>query len=325
MNHYFKFLLPILRIFKIIFFFLIDSIRFIKYSNSILPNSSKKRIIANIIYLYHTVEKGIVMPNRRWNFGHSKIYDLIENCNCYIDRYGKDNDELHCAIGVLQTYLNEHSMNGISVPNVINMSIRALSRRVVNIEPVPQIKKSNEEYFSSTNSPFVDFAYSRASVRDYTEVTVPTDYIINAVDIAKSAPSACNRQATRVYIVQEREKIDKVLSYQNGNKGFGHLANKLLILTTEIASFRGAAERNFGWIDSGIFAMNLMYALHYLNIGSCCLNAGFSPFIEKKIRQLCEIPSEEVICLFIACGFVPDNIDLTKSTRKKTKELIRLR
>lgn len=325
MSRYFGFLLPALRILKILYFYYLDSVRFARYSNSVAVNCSKSRMMANIIYQYHVVEKGLAMPNRRWNFGHPKILLLIMDCHRFIDRYGKDNDELRCAVGVLRTYLDQHTVNGVEVQDHVAVQIRALCNRVPDAEPVHQKSMTNEEYFAAVNSPFIDFAPSRASVRNYASVPVPIGEILKAVDIAKSAPSACNRQSTRVYIVQERAKIDRLLAYQNGNKGFGHLADKLLILTAEIASFRGAAERSFGWMDCGIFAMNLMYALHYLRIGCCPLNAGISPSAEKNVRELLEIPPEEVVCLFMTCGYVPDRVALTRSERKRTEEIARLR
>ena len=325
MNCLFQFLLPGLRSFKILYFYISDSIRFAKYSNSVFVNSSKRQMIANIIYQYHTIEKGLVMPNRRWNFGHSKIFSLIGDCNRFIDKHGEDNDDLKRAVGVLWIYLEEHIKHNISVPDSVVIPIKELCNRMNGVEPVQQKSLSNKEYFAESDSSFNKFAHSRASVRNYVKKAIPVKKIYKAVEMSKSAPSACNRQATRVYVIQEREKIDQVLSYQNGNKGFGHLADKLLILTTEIASFRGAAERNFGWMDCGIFAMNLMYSLHYLQVGCCPLNAGLSPSQEKKIRKLCKIPPEEIVCLFMTCGNVPDHIELTRSARKITEDIIRLR
>ncbi len=325
MRSFFGFVLPTLRFFKILYFHYLDSVRFARYSNSVAVNCSENRLEANIIYQYHVVEKGLTMPNRRWNFGHPKILHLIQDCHRFIDRYDENNEELRRAVGVLQTYLDEHTMNGVDVPDHVAAPIQVLCKLVPNVEPVPQKSLANEDYFSAVNAPFCDFAPSRSSVRNYTSVPVPLDVIFKVVDIAKTAPSACNRQATRVYIVQKREKIDQLLAYQNGNKGFGHLADKLLVLTTEIASFRGATERNFGWMDCGIFAMNLMYAFHHLRLGCCPLNAGLTPSAEQRVHELCEIPPGEVVCLFMTCGYVPDRVELTRSERKRTEDIVRLR
>ena len=325
MTKHIGFLLPILRRLKIVRAYLIDAFRFARYSNTIAVNSTKGRMTANITYQYHVIEKGLTMPNRRWNFGHTKILPLIKDCHRFIDDYGADNDELRSAVGVLKTYLAEHATHDIDVPPTISGPIMELSQRVPDANPVEQKQRSREEHFSYINSAFSDFSLSRASVRNYSSKSIPIDELFRAVDIAKYAPSACNRQATRVYIVQERNKIDRILSHQNGNAGFGHLADKLIILTSDISSFRGADERNFAWMDCGIFAMNMLYALHSISIGACPLNAGISPARETKIREICEIPPEEIVCLFISCGYLPDVVCLANSERKRTEEIVRLR
>lgn len=319
------FLLPVLRRMKIVRAFLLDALRFARHSNTIAVNGTKSRMMANITYQFHVVEKGLTMPNRRWNFGHAKILPLIDDCHQFIDRYGADNDELRGAVGVLKTYLDEHAAHGVDVPDTISGPISALALRVPEATPVQQKRLSRDEYFADADAMFSAFSRSRGSVRNYSDKRIPVEEMLRSVDIAKSAPSACNRQATRVYIVQEREKIDQILSFQNGNLGFGHLADKLVVLTSDISSFRGADERNFAWMDCGIFAMNLMYALHHLRIGACPLNAGISPAKEKKVREACGIPPEEIVCLFISCGYLPDQIDLANSERKRTEEIARLR
>ncbi len=317
------FALPVLRTLKIFYVFVLDAVRYARHSNSVSVNSSKSRMVAFLTYQYHVVEKGLSMPNRRWNFGHPKITSLIEDCNKFIDLYGSREPTLRCAVGVLKTYLDEHAINNIIVPDEIRLPINALAERVPAAIPVKQKKMTRDEYFSSVNSPFVDFAKSRSSVRNFDSKEIPGDDLIEAINIARSAPSACNRQATRVYVIKNRDDIDSVLAFQNGNKGFGHLADKAIVLTADISSFRGAQERNFGWMDSGIFAMNLLYALHHKKIGACPLNAGMSPGAERKVKSLCGIPPEEVVTLFIACGAVPDELELANSERKSVDEIVR--
>src|SRR3546814_11683998 len=67
-----------------------------------------------------------------------------------------------------------------------------------------------------------NFFRTRASVRDYSSAPVPSAVIEEAVELALHSPSVCNRQASYVYCLQSREIIDRALSLQNGNRGFGH-------------------------------------------------------------------------------------------------------
>src|SRR3546814_5180755 len=67
-----------------------------------------------------------------------------------------------------------------------------------------------------------NFFRTRASVRDYSSAPVPSAVIEEAVELALHSPSVCNRQASYVYCLQSRAIIDRALSLQNGNRGFGH-------------------------------------------------------------------------------------------------------
>ena len=53
-----------------------------------------------------------------------------------------------------------------------------------------------------------------------------------------------------------KNQIAKILEVQGGNRGFGHLANRLIIITSEVGVFTGVAERNQVYIDGGMYARN---------------------------------------------------------------------
>src|SRR3546814_8739546 len=89
-------------------------------------------------------------------------------------------------------------------------------------------------------------------------------------------------QASYVYCLQSREIIDRALSLQNGNRGFGHEIPCLLILCTDLSAFDTAGERYQHWIDGGMFSMSLVWALHALGYSSCCLNWSKTPSDGRK-------------------------------------------
>ncbi|MFD2113156.1 nitroreductase family protein [Thiorhodococcus fuscus] len=263
------------------------------------------------------------MPDRRWNFGHDKITDLLKLCEKFIEKHGTDNETLQCAIGVLRTYLKEHESSGVKVPDAISSKISLLTAKIPG-ESVAQKRLSKDEYFSLADSKFPEFTQSRSSIRNYTSEKIPTSKIMDAIEIAQSAPSACNRQPIRVYVLQDRQQIDQALTCQNGNRGFGHLADTLIVITYSISSYRGAQERHFGWIDCGIFSMNLMLALHHLKIACCPLNAGMSTKKQNLVREICGIPTSEAVCLFLSCGNLPNNVDIARSTRKRVEDIVKV-
>jgi hypothetical protein len=68
--------------------------------------------------------------------------------------------------------------------------------------------------------------------------------------------------------------------------------------------------------------MNLLYALHYHQIGACVLNWCNSPKDDAKLRTIIHIDDNEYITLFIACGRVPDHsFSVAKSQRLKVEDI----
>ena len=178
---------------------------------------------------------------------------------------------------------------------------------------------SAENYFAD-DVDFEKFAYSRRSLRYYSDETVDTDDVIDAIRIAQTAPSACNRQATRVKIIQSKEAKEYVLSVQNGTRGFGNLADKILLVTTDMTNW-APVDRNSAFLDAGIFTMNLLYALHEKKIVACPLNADMNAQLFHDIHKKLNIPESEIPVCFITIGKAPKEFMVAKSPRLDTKDV----
>jgi nitroreductase len=192
------------------------------------------------------------------------------------------------------------------------------------IDATQQCVYTSEAYYQHSQASFDLFSQSRHSLRHFsTTAEVSVDEVVKAIELAQNAPSSCNRQSSRVHVVAERPLIEAVLALQNGNRGFGHLVSKLLVLTVDLSCYNGINERNLCYIDSGIYAMNLLYALHHQQIGACTLNWCDSPEDDAKLRSLLDIPASETITLFIACGKAPEGtFKVASSPRVEAKNVI---
>jgi len=91
--------------------------------------------------------------------------------------------------------------------------------------------------------------------------------------------------------------MNKVFELQNGNRGFGHLGSAVLVFTTDLSVFQDTYERNEMYLNSGMFSMSLMYALHNHEIGSCALNWSVPISKDLALKKLLNIPSCEKITL----------------------------
>lgn len=111
------------------------------------------------------------------------------------------------------------------------------------------------------------------------------------------------------------------MDIQNGNRGFGHLAETLLVVSSIISTAKDIHERNENHLNGGIFSMTLLNALHFYHIGACSLNWSVLEDREIEIRKILDIQENEIVLMIIACGYLPNEIALASSPRKKAIEI----
>ncbi len=284
-------------------------------------NKDKNTALATLTIVSHVLEKGITMPNRRYGFGFERVRDIISRCNEIIERYGHNYVELQAALADLKQYLDIHKTANYELPKDISEGIEKL---------VPYLKINDGNCFTTTKgdffklaSDFEDFAKSRHSVRWYADTPVDEDKLMSAISLAQTAPSACNRQATRVKIVSTPEQKRLCYTLQNGNRGFGDKADKWLLITSELGDW-SHNYRFDPYLDAGIFTMNLLYALHYYGIVACTLNAHLSTEQRDELQKKLGYPESEVPVVFIAIGNPMDEFMVPKSRHLNTKDIVQM-
>jgi nitroreductase len=139
-----------------------------------------------------------------------------------------------------------------------------------------------------------------------------------AVDLAMRSPSVCNRQTARIHVFTG-EDAQRALSFQSGNRGFGHRIPMVIIVTSDLRYFTGTAERYQGWIDGGMFSMLLLLALHAQGLGAVSLNWSVNNERDRELRNAVAIPEYERVIMLIGCGFPsPDGLVPVSSRRLAT-------
>lgn len=181
---------------------------------------------------------------------------------------------------------------------------------------------TREAVLAASALPFGDFVRHRHSVRQFAPVPVAPALIEDAVRQARYSPSVCNREATRVYVVQGSDRARQLLSFQNGNRGFGDTAGALLVVTSRQAAFHTVGERYQGWIDGGMFAMSLVYALHAQGLGSCCLNWSVEPAVDLAFKHAAGLPADDLVIMMLAVGHLLDHFVVARSFRRPLEEVL---
>lgn len=300
-----------------------DLSRFKKYAGC-FNGKEKEASLAKVIMAYHVVEKGLTMPRRRLDFGHDAVMNLITSIESHICNYGYDETQIKHATGCIKEYYEFHLKSQFDMTKNSAFWNRVKQFYDQNGDVITSSQKSvyRKDFYKDKNAPFPLFASSRHTVRHF-EGKVEYSRIEDSVKLAMTAPSACNRQYVKVYCVSNHSVRDKILSLQNGNRGFGSDADKLLVVVADLNGVRWPEERNDIYTNAGIFIMNLSYALHYNEIASCILNWSVSPVIDKKVRQLLDLKPSETLVAMLACGNAPEYMMIASSPRKDITDILK--
>ena len=297
-----------------------DAIKY--YRNSLSSGlTNEDKYLGAITLKAHVVEKGITMPNRRYNFGEDNLKALIDLCNDYTSHYyDTTKAQFQAAINVIFEYELIHLENNKVLPHKLVEDIENLRARFPHqqIHQQPTVTKST--LFQRRDFKYI--AENRHSIRNFCG-TIPLQKIKDAIELAQTAPSACNRQPIHVHIVDKKSNpklFYKILDLQKGNRGFGVSADKLLIITSVANVYIGLQERNMMYIDGGIFTMNLLYALQYYEIAACTLSTSLLPkTFSKDILGVSETP-----ITIIAVGDCPESFLVARSQKKSLDSIIHI-
>jgi nitroreductase len=272
---------------------------------------------------YHRIEKGMALPKPRVGFGTEVIERLMDNADRYVKHFG-DDALIHTVRGVLSVYQGRQAGLGYhnEALDAFLESSKDTDRQAENECGV--IPVNHAALFPFTVSGAEQMILSRRSVRQYTGELVEEATLRRITELAQRAPSVCNRQAGRLYAANTRKRIDEVLRFQNGNTGFGHTLGAVFIVTADLQAFTSLGERNQGYVDGGIFAMQTLAAIHAQKLGGCMLNWSAPSKRDKRLRKSFGIPDSEVVITMIGCGYPIDEPEVACSPRVTIDQVLRM-
>lgn len=172
---------------------------------------------------------------------------------------------------------------------------------------------SKDEILKKCNNNFESLLTSRHSIRYFSKKTVAKETIEKALKLAQKTPSACNRQSWHTHVFQEEESIN-LIKWQGGSHGFENEIRTSILVTANLKAFL-YYELHQAYIDGGLYAMNLINALHSLGLGTIPLSCGFTHDKLKKLVDF-DIPQNEVPIVIIGVGNLLENFNVAISKRK---------
>jgi len=222
----------------------------------------------------HMIEKGMSLSEPRKGFGQQKIAVLFEMMDQYLKMgYPSDGMPFQDAIIVLNAYVD--MQKGLGYENAA-MVEKLKTYDTYRIDGLTAGIKydTRANLMSNIDKPFPEFFYSRHSMRQFESKSLIIEDVEKAIKIAQKAPTACNRQASKVYLYKDKATNDALGELIAGNTGFQQEVPNYLVVTADVSAFYDTFERNQVYVEAGLFSMALVEALHYYGIGSCILQNG---------------------------------------------------
>lgn len=296
--------------------------------SNIFRIDSLEKIEATIILDYHSIEKGLLFKDMKPRFAEYRIKNLHINLNKDIIRSNINLSQINVAYQIMCEYYELHQKISFDISDYFTleqyMFYKDSLKQSYSAIFKGAIDYQKEDFYKHNQQDFEIFSHSRKSIRNFTGEKIDVSIIKKAIKLSLNAPSVCNRQSSKVYLLENKSLIDKVLNIQGGMAGYTKNIHQLLILTTDRSYFYTVGERNQMFIDGGLFLMNLLYSLHFYKIANCPANWGKTVKEERMLEKYIKIPESEKIICMIPIGIAEENFRVALSRRRNVNEMFEI-
>lgn len=276
----------------------------------------------------HRLEKGMIMRPRRPLFAVDYIEQTVDAYEKRINSANGDfNSEIVWAFHVLQEYF--HICGEAPAVRRVRDRFGALTPPIPSqIVDAPLLRKPLP--YSSASRPPLDITYEeflqlarrRRSVRWFRQTPVEVEKIDKLLQLARLAPTACNRMPFNFLVIEKPEQIAKVAGFAGGTGGFGHQIPLLLVVTGDLSDYAHEKDRHLIYIDASLAAMSLMFGAETLGLSSCAINWSDVGERERSIYgELDFLPLYVRPIMLIAVGYPDDEGLIPFSSKKEIKYL----
>lgn len=298
---------------------------YLKHS-TVFNQDGLHKIECQLILDYHSVEKGLLFKKTKPRFAQQRILNLHPSLALEVIKNNVSRSQIRVAYQVICEYYELHQQLGADISDYYTQEQYENYKNILGDAYTSKFKGAidyqKDNFYALTTADFATFSNSRKSVREYTGELIPNTLIEQAIALALNTPSVCNRQACKVYLLEDKARIDKLLTIQGGLTGYTQNINQVLLLTVDRNYFYTVGERNQFYIDGGMFLMNMLYALHFYKIANCPANWGKLIQEEKQLSGIVDLPESEKIICVVPIGVAKDEFRVTLSQRRELNEVL---
>lgn len=271
-----------------------------------------------ILQYAHRLEKGLCIRNPRKKWGYDKAERLLQLIRNESGSEDPDTKAIEIGKAVLAAYVAAKEKTEPGEIGLKELKSRIDESKIVlagEIEDGGAVLLKEADMAVDYRAAWRLFM-TRHSVRDFADTPVDVEKLEQAIALALCAPSACNRQATQVYVISGEDRV------RAGSDNEYH-ADKYLIVTGNMRAF-SLGELNDWIVSSAVFCGYLSLGLHAVGIGSCIFRKDTvkESKYNDSIRKICHIPKDEQIILEMAIGNYKSEFYVPVSCRRNVKDMI---
>jgi len=292
--------------------------RFRALRRGILDNGKEEGQYFNLRRNIHRIEKGLSYQKVKPVFATDYIQQTVDGLMLLQGKHIMSKETTDWAISVLDRYFS-----------IVDMSHEVIAAAYNHYQNVERDNKPYQYYpyiigdraeSSMSLEDFEKLSLKRRSVRYFESVALDPDRVAKVFDIAKLAPSACNRQSYRYLFYNDKATVDALTKVPGGVSGY-ELYNVIVILG-EYAGYMNERDINAPVIDSSLAAMSFLFACECDGIATVCINWPNLPDREKRIRQIIDIKRSEFVIMMIGLGIPSAKGKIPYSKKRNNKSFL---
>lgn len=268
----------------------------------------------------HRIEKGINHPQRRSSFATDYILETVlvfDQLRMRSELRGRS--EIVWAQSVLAKYFDitnceEHDY--VIAAQVFRSEVEPAG--IVCVEPTVEYRNTaTADDFGC----FQALLTQRKSIRKYSDEPVPDAVIDNALWAASRAPSSCNRQPYKYYILKDCAKVHAAAEISAGTMGWVDEIRLLAVVVADTSYFMHAVNRHSIYVDSTLSVMPFILSLEAQGYSSCLINWADDRRRRKRMETILGLSPHQRVIISIAIGRADMSVTAPSSIRKYTSEI----
>ncbi len=272
----------------------------------------------------HRLEKGLVMQPRAPVFAEDYVEETVRELLRLRAAGGLDPVEDKWAGDVLTDYFAAaQDTPRIAAARAAFASLGKGSEAPNTARPSVPVSRAEGVRSGVSYEDFLGLCRQRRSVRWFEQRAVPREPVLQALQAAAQAPSACNRQPFLFRYFDRPEDAQRIAGIAMGTTGYAQNIPALVVLLGDLGCYPEERDRHVPYIDASLAAMQFMLALETLGLASCPINWPDVEWLERRMDRELELPPHLRPVMLIALGYPDPEGGVPFSAKKSPGLLLR--